>query len=84
MEIARRAVVSGVASRYDVQVAANGVTLDREGKVVAPIPQQNPESVCTENEPLLTANATLESPSHLTPHTKGHLDISLHNLGDYT
>ena len=84
MEIGRKAVVSGVASRQDVQVAANGVNLDRAGEVVAAIPQQNSESVRTKNHPLPTANATLESPSHLTPQVKGHMDISLHNLGDYT
>jgi amidophosphoribosyltransferase len=83
MEIARKAVVGGIASPQDVQVAANGVNLDNDGKLVPAIPLQNPERAYTEDDPLQTVNATPDVPSHLTSQAKGRMDISLHNIGDY-
>lgn len=72
METARKAVVGGIATRQDVQVAANGANLGKEGKVIREIQQQNPENVFTEEDPLETANTTFGRPSDVTPQLQAH------------
>ena len=55
MEIGRKAVVSGVASRQDVQVAANGVNMDRAGESRCGNPTAELRK-CTHWKPSITDN----------------------------
>ena len=71
MESARKAVLSGVASKQDFQVAANGVDVDTNGKVV----------------PASTGGARRpedHDADEVPPQVKDRMDISLHNIGDYS
>lgn len=70
IESARAAVANGVASDEDVKVVAKG--FDTNGKAVAPAPTQQPDAVKNEGN---QENA---------PQVKDRMDISLHNLGDYS
>jgi amidophosphoribosyltransferase len=76
MESARKAVLTGVASRQDFQVAANGVAVDPNGKVV---PATTPER--SRQRP---HNTNSHDSHDQPPMVKDRMDISLHNLGDYS
>lgn len=93
IESAREAVVNGFASSKDLQVAANGVKLNTQGNVV---PAANEES---STEQPINAQASKLGPSdgRSEPYTNGEndsssespsvrerMDISLHNLADYS
>ncbi|KAL1956616.1 hypothetical protein VTO42DRAFT_6963 [Malbranchea cinnamomea] len=72
MESARKAVLSGVASSHDLQMAANGVDIDKNGKMV---PASAPQS-----DRVTSHRQDLEE---TPPQVKDRMDISLHNIGDY-
>ncbi|KAK2747136.1 amidophosphoribosyltransferase [Myotisia sp. PD_48] len=71
VQSARTALINGVASHSDLQVAANGVHLDSNG-VPRPV------------TPPLTSHATQTYDLDMMPQVKDRMDISLHNLGDYS
>jgi amidophosphoribosyltransferase len=86
VEGAREAVVNGIASKNDFQIAVNGVQLDHGGKVVPATDSQDPGAPLA---PLVTLHTT----GHLTSHNNNtfegaavreRMDISLHNFGDYS
>ncbi|KAJ5166320.1 Amidophosphoribosyltransferase [Penicillium canariense] len=66
---AKEAVAHGVASMTDFQIAANGVTMDTNGKIV-PADRSS-------TEPLSKS----ENESH--PKVDDRMDISIHNLADH-
>ncbi|KAK2764997.1 amidophosphoribosyltransferase [Arachnomyces sp. PD_36] len=86
VESAREAVVNGFASRKDLQVAANGVKLDNTGQIV---PAANEEASA---EAPINAQASRLGPApegHTdngseSPSVRERMDISLHNLADYS
>lgn len=81
MESARKAVLNGVASERDMQVAQNGVALDSGGKVVpAPTDQSSHDSSSNGQKPQSNDKQNEEAP----PHVQDRMDISLHNFGDYS
>ena len=82
MESARKAVLGGVASQDDLQVAVNGVNVDKNGKVV-PAAAGGFDSKAEQQ----SANYLSHDPddqAEKPPQVKERMDISLHNLGDYT
>ncbi|KAK2733598.1 amidophosphoribosyltransferase [Onygenales sp. PD_40] len=97
VESAKKAVLQGIASSQDIQVAANGVKLDGDGKVVPAPPGAagdgvvpgvvNAGAVEEKHDQAATAQ-TEKSPrangDHHTPQVKDRMDISLHNIGDYS
>ncbi|KAJ9192723.1 hypothetical protein DTO021D3_9068 [Paecilomyces variotii] len=81
MDRAREAVASGLASKTDYEIAANGVKLDDRGKVV-------PASTPSESEvPQVSFSAAREAPQAVealeSPKVRDRMDISIHNFGDY-
>ncbi|KAK2804895.1 hypothetical protein FQN50_006401 [Emmonsiellopsis sp. PD_5] len=97
VESAKKAVLQGVASSQDIQVATNGAKLDGDGKVVPAVPGAAGDgvvpgvvsAVVVEEKPDQPAKAQTEkSPrangDHHTPQVKDRMDISLHNIGDYS
>ncbi|GAB7342022.1 hypothetical protein MBLNU457_g0311t1 [Dothideomycetes sp. NU457] len=87
MENAREAVRQGTASEEDVMMAANGVEVNEEGRVV-------PSNGHDEQSPLRTLKATngesarngsvSEERNHSTgPGVRQSQDISMHNFHDY-
>lgn len=72
MESARSAVLNGVASQRDVQVAAKGIAVDSNAKVVSA------------DEHSGNAKQTERQENTSEADVKDRMDISLHNLGDYS
>ncbi|CEJ59565.1 Amidophosphoribosyltransferase [Penicillium brasilianum] len=66
---AKEAVAHGVASISDFKIAANGVTMDTNGKI---IPADSPEPV-----------ATFVSEADPNPKVDDRMDISIHNIADH-
>lgn len=95
MESAREAVVNGFASRKDFQMAANGVRLNELGHVV-PAANTEPSMEETINAASRLGPASAEeysnelyaneesNNSNETPSVRERMDISLHNLADYS
>ncbi|EAW08752.1 amidophosphoribosyltransferase [Aspergillus clavatus NRRL 1] len=76
---AKEAVAHGFANEKDFQIAANGVRLDQDGKI---IPARYPG----ESEvPQVGLNPGKESEEHEEEHpqVKDRMDISIHNIGDH-
>lgn len=72
MDKARKAVLGGVASDQDLQVAANGAAVDDSGNVV---PAGTASSLENQNRD--------QEYEDLPPQVRDRMDISLHNIGDY-
>lgn len=83
MDKAKEAIMNGVASKREFQIAANGVKLDSDGHVV---PASTPRE--SEVPPLSFSQAheALRHEEHAEvehPKVKDRMDVSIHNLGDY-
>ncbi|EEP78725.1 amidophosphoribosyltransferase [Uncinocarpus reesii 1704] len=78
VDSARKAVLRGIANQTEVQVAANGVEVDKNGEVV-------PASAEHRVNPTNSANTTNHHSDETDhpPQVKDRMDISLHNIGDY-
>lgn len=75
MDKAKEAVAQGCANESDFAIAVNGVTLDHNGKIVPATAPENSD----------TANVTLGRPRELAAReVKDRMDISIHNIADYT
>lgn len=81
MESARKAVLGGVASHSDLQVAVNGVNVDETGKVVPAAGSEMNVQQSTDNH---VSHDSDDQAAEKPPQVKERMDISLHNLGDYT
>lgn len=80
MEKAKEAVTHGYASERDFQIAANGVKLDSQGKII-------PAGSMGDSEvPAVSMNAVRNSNMAEAEHeqkVKDRMDISIHNIGDH-
>lgn len=89
MESAREAVVNGIASKKDFEVAANGVTLNPLGHVVPTAKEEaeqpiNSHAAFAEGQTnQIYTNGENESNSE-SPSVRERMDISLHNFADYS
>jgi amidophosphoribosyltransferase len=80
MEKAREAVSHGVAAKDQIEIAANGLTVTEDGKIV-------PAANGTSDVPLRNISEDHEDPwaaqEEQSPTVSDRMDISLHNFGDY-
>lgn len=72
---ARRAVASGLAGPQEIKLAANGATVDENGRVVPAEPTSVTVKIPEHNNMTSTQD---ESPS-----VKTRMDISIYNMGDF-
>lgn len=80
MDKAKEAVTHGYASERDFQIAANGVKLDSQGKII-------PAGSMGDSEvPAVSMNAVRNGNMAEAEHeqkVKDRMDISIHNIGDH-
>lgn len=77
LDKAKQAVTHGYASEKDLQIAANGVKLDQDGKV---IPADSPGE---SNIPQVLLNQNHGAMNEEPPKVKDRMDISIHNIADH-
>lgn len=77
LDKAKEAVTHGFASEKDFQIAANGVTLDGEGKI---IPANSPGG---SDVPQVAFNNTKPLSAEEPPAVRDRMDISIHNIADH-
>ena len=78
---AREAILTGIAGQREFQIATKGVKLDSNGQVVAASYSESdmPQSAFSQTRGASTAGEAEDPPT-----IKDRMDVSLHNLGDYT
>ena len=78
LDKAKEAVTHGYASEQDFQIAANGVKLDRTGKLIPAVSPGDSEV------PAVSMDAVRNGgPSEGEYKVKDRMDISIHNFGDH-
>lgn len=82
VEKAREAVASGVAEEEQIKIAANGATVDEQGRVVPAGSSTTPKPVLSG---ILAVNGSRfhEEEEEQSPSVKDRMDISIHNYGDF-
>jgi amidophosphoribosyltransferase len=84
MDKAKEAILNGVASQREFQIAANGVKLDDHGHVV---PASNPGESDVPPLSFSQARETFQHEEHgepeENPKVRDRQDVSIHNLGDF-
>ena len=73
---ARRAVAFGIAAPHQLKVAANGATVNGDGKVVPAEPEDN-------HVKMPSINGLTKGSDHEGQSVKTRMDISIHNMGDF-
>lgn len=85
MDKAKEAILNGVAGRREFDIAANGVKIDSNGKVV---PAESRKEAEMESEYPTVGQAEALGLSQMEdndtpPNVRDRMDVSIHNLGDY-
>jgi len=79
---AREAILTGIAGQREFQIATKGVKLDSHGQVVPAASYT--ESDIPQSAFSQTREASTTGEAEDPPTIKDRMDVSIHNLGDYT
>lgn len=84
MDRAKEAILNGVAGEREFQIAANGVRLDSEGRVVpATAPRESEVSSVSLSQARGAFKYEENGEAEEVPKVRDRMDVSIHNLGDY-